>query len=156
MRKGVGQVKEFLLSRGISAQIVELGASAKNSQLAAKALGCTVGEIAKSVVFTGPRTMVVVLSGEKRVNLEKLSLVAGSKLTIASAEEVKTLTGYVDGGVPPFPHDDGIGLYPDLSLKTYPRVWAAAGEQNAVMQISVKELIETIGSDVVEVSSSAT
>lgn len=91
MKKGIGQVKEFLLSRGIIAQIVELGASTRNSQLAAKALGCTVGEIAKSVVFTGPRTMVVVLSGVKRVNLEKLSLVAGSKLRIASAEEVKTL-----------------------------------------------------------------
>lgn len=146
-------MKEFLLSRCISAQIVELGASTRNSQLAAKALGCTVDEIAKSVVFTGPRTMVVVLSGVKRVNLEKLSLVAGSKLRIASAEEVETLTGYVAGGVPPFPHDDGIGLYHDISLTTYPRVWAAAGEQNAVMQISVKELIETIGGAVVDVTS---
>lgn len=80
-------------------------------------------------------------------------MVAGSKLRIASAEEVKTLTGYLAGGVPPFPHDDGIGLYPDISLTTYPRVWAAAGEQNAVMQISVKELIETIGGAVVDVTS---
>lgn len=63
------------------------------------------------------------------------------------------VNGYVAGGVPPFPHDDGIGLYHDISLTTYPRVWAAAGEQNAVMQISVKELIETIGGAVVDVTS---
>ncbi len=153
MNKGIEQVKEFLLSRGIDAQIVELKASTRNSLLAAKALGCTVGEIAKSIVFTGRRTVVVVLSGVKRINLEKLSLIAGRELRVASAEEVKTMTGYVAGSVPPFPHDDGIGVYADISLTTYPSVWAAAGEQNAVMHVSVKELVETIGSAVVDVSS---
>ncbi len=153
MNKGIGQVKEFLLSRGINAQIVEVEATTRSSLLAAKALGCTVGEIAKSIVFTGRRTVVVVLSGVKRVKLEKLSLVAGSELRVASAEEVKTMTGYIAGGVPPFPHDDGIGVYADISLTTYPSVWAAAGEQNAVMRLSVKELMETIGNAVVDVTS---
>ncbi len=153
LAKGIERVKEFLVSRGINAQIVELQASTRNSQLAAEALGCTVGEIAKSVVFTGDRAVVVVLSGEKRVNAEKLSILAGSKLRVATAEEVKALTGYAVGGVPPFPHEGGIGLYPDVSLTNYPKVWTAAGEQNAVMHLSVNELIRIIGTAIVDVSS---
>jgi prolyl-tRNA editing enzyme YbaK/EbsC (Cys-tRNA(Pro) deacylase) len=153
LTKGIERVREFLLSRGINAQVVELDASTKSSQLAAQALGCSVGEIAKSVVFTGDRTVVVTLSGIRRVKLEKLAMIVGSKLRVASAEEVKTFTGYVAGGVPPFPHHEGIAVFPDASLTTYPRVWAAAGEQNDVMQLSVNELVRTIVSAVVDVSS---
>ena len=150
LTKGIERVREFLLSRGINAQVVELDASTKSSQLAVQALGCSVGEIAKSVVFTGYRTVVVTLSGIRRVKLEKLVMTVGSKLRVASAEEVKTLTGYDAGGVPLFPHYEGIGVFPDVSLTTYPRVWAAAGEQNAVMQLSVDELVRTIGRAVVD------
>lgn len=153
MTKGIERVREFLKSNGTNARIVEFEESTKNSQLAAQALGCTIGEIAKAVVFTGDQTAVIVLSGEKRVDAEKLTRVTGGRMRVASAEEVKRFTGYVAGGVPPFPHDNGIRVYPDASLTRYAKVWAAAGEQKAVMQLSVDELVRTLGTGIVDVSS---
>jgi prolyl-tRNA editing enzyme YbaK/EbsC (Cys-tRNA(Pro) deacylase) len=152
LTKGIERVREFFASKGLSVRVVELEESTKSSQLAAEALGCSVPEIAKSVVFTGPVTAVVVTSGDRRVDVEKLSCVVGEGMRIASAREVRDLTGYVAGGVPPFPHHPGILVFPDLSLRRFERVWAAAGEQNAVLQISVEDLVRTLGAPEMDLS----
>ncbi len=71
----------------MEAKIREFDESTKSSALAAEALGCTVGEIAKSVVFVGARTAVVIISGDKRVSLTKLGAALGDEVRIATAEE---------------------------------------------------------------------
>lgn len=136
----------------MSVDIREFDASTKNSALAAKALGCTVAEIAKSVVFRAAGAVVVVISGDKRVDTGKLSELTGGDVSVATPDEVRTLTGYPIGGVPPFPHLDGVRVYCDESLRRFENVWAAGGAPNVVFRISSKELVENVGGTPVDVA----
>lgn len=154
MVKGIERVKQFVTSRGLDARIVELPSSTRTSQLAAEALGCSVAEIAKSLVFTGGKSVVLVISGDKRVDIAKLRSLLGKDLQLASADEVKAVTSYTIGGVPPFPHEGEVTVYADISLGRFVRVWAAAGEPNAVMNLSVEELKRTLGTDFIDVAAS--
>lgn len=126
--------------------------STKNSALAAEVLGCTVAEIAKSVVFVGARTAVVIISGDKRVSLSKLGAALGDDVRIATPDEVRENTGYPIGGVPPFPHNEDVWVFADNSLTRFDYVWAAAGAPNAVFGIRSKDLIALLGTGVWELA----
>lgn len=149
---GIERVREFIEKRGIGAELRELDRSTRTSSLAAEALGCTVAEIAKSVVFVGMSVYVVVTSGDKKVSKERLSEAVGERVELASQERVEEATGYPVGGVPPFPHREGVRVVPDVSLLRFEHVWAAAGAPNAVFRIRTKELLDVIGSGPVDVS----
>lgn len=139
------RVAEYLLKSGVSYDLRDFDESTKNSALAAQALGCTVAEIAKSVVFLGTRTAVVTISGDKRVDSGKLAQAVGEPLRVATPEEVRRGTGYPVGGVPPFPHSPQILVFPDLSLTRFSEVWAAAGTPNAVFRIASSDLLKLVG-----------
>jgi prolyl-tRNA editing enzyme YbaK/EbsC (Cys-tRNA(Pro) deacylase) len=139
------KVAEYLSRSGIIFEIREFEESTKNSALAAQALGCSVAEIAKSVVFLGAKTAVVILSGDKKVDPTKLAKEAGGEMRIASADDVRERTGFPIGGVPPFPHNADVLVYPDRSLTRFDEVWAAAGTPNAVVKLSAKALIDHVG-----------
>jgi prolyl-tRNA editing enzyme YbaK/EbsC (Cys-tRNA(Pro) deacylase) len=111
-----------------------------------------VAEIAKSVVFSTGRGIVVVISGDKRVDSAKLSRLIRGELTFATATQVKQITGYPAGGVPPFPHYDGIRVLPDSSLGRFREVWAAAGLPNSVMKLATNDIIATLGAGLVDVA----
>ncbi|MDG6998453.1 MAG: YbaK/EbsC family protein [Nitrososphaerota archaeon] len=142
----VQRVRQYISSHSIDAEVrLVAPESTRTSHLAAESLGCTVAEIAKTIGFvrnsgekdTSP--ILVTLSGEKRVNLEKLAQYLGVPLPTLrkmNAEEVKSFTGYSIGGVPPFPHDANVKVLADESLFQFERVWAAAGSTNAVMKLS--------------------
>ena len=154
MSKGSRRVLEFVEEKGIDARIVTLGDSTQTSHLAAEALGCMVAEIAKSVVFlSGNSPVVVVISGDRRVDTKKLGAVVGAKVSNADAESVRLRTGYVIGGVPPFPHDSGVRVLLDRSLTRFDRVWSAAGTPHSVMSVAVPTLAETVGGGFVDVAS---
>jgi prolyl-tRNA editing enzyme YbaK/EbsC (Cys-tRNA(Pro) deacylase) len=104
-----------------------------------------VPEIAKSVVFVGKSTAVVVLSGDRRVDVPKLSQLAGEGLRVAKPDEVRDRTGFPIGGVPPFPHGEGVTVYPDSSLGRFQHVWAAAGTPNTVFRIGTSDLLRLVG-----------
>ncbi|MDA4114837.1 MAG: YbaK/EbsC family protein [Thaumarchaeota archaeon] len=142
---GIERVKRFVAQKGLDTAIQELDSTTRSSALAAQALGCSVAEIAKSVVFCGEQTVVVVISGDRRVDAGKLSKLVGSPLVVASPDEVRMKTGYVIGGVPPFPHNDRVLVFADSSLARFDQVWTASGAQNAVMKISTRALTATIG-----------
>jgi prolyl-tRNA editing enzyme YbaK/EbsC (Cys-tRNA(Pro) deacylase) len=151
MAKGKARVAGFLTERGIEARVVTLDDSTKTSQMAADALGCTVAEIAKSIVFAhGDSPLVVVISGDKRVDIRKLSATVGGRVSKADADWVRGRTGYVIGGVPPFPHDEGVRVLLDASLRRFRKVWAAAGDPNSVMNISVADIVAALGSEPVD------
>ena len=139
------RVREYASKKGLEAEIRILSPDATwTSALTAQALGCTVAEIAKSICFVDENTktgIVVVLSGEKRVDVSKLSRLNHTSLRKMNADEVKSITGYSIGGVPPFPHDSARVLI-DQSLFRFEHVWAAAGASNAVMKIKPMILIE--------------
>lgn len=139
------RVAGYLAASGVPFEIREFGESTKNSGLAAQALGCTVAEIAKSVVFVGKATAVVIISGDKRVDAAKLSKLVGEEMRVAKPDEVRERTGFPIGGVPPFPHAEGVVVLPDSSLTRFERVWGAAGTPNAVFRIASSDLIRLVG-----------
>jgi len=152
MARGSERVKRFLDERKIEVELAELDESTRTSQMAADALGCSVAQIAKSIVFVNGSVAVVVISGDKRVDERKLSNLLGCKVSIADAEKVRKRTGYVIGGVPPFPHDDGVKVYLDSSLRRYDTVWTAAGTPNSVFKVKVETLRSVLNSDFVHAS----
>ncbi len=150
--KGSKRVADYLKEKGIEARVVTLDESTRTSQLAADALGCTVAEIAKSIVFkVGEQAVVVVISGDRRVDAKKVGALLGTKVGNADAETVKVLTGYVIGGVPPFPHAPSVKVLLDGSLTRFEKVWAAAGTPNSVLNLSVAQLRGLVG-DFVDVA----
>jgi len=147
-----GRVSEYLSKAGAKYELREFDESTKNSALAAQALGCSSAEIAKSVVFVGEKTVIVIISGDKRVDGAKLAKVMGAELRVAKAEEVRERTGFPIGGVPPFPHGEGIAVLADASLTRFGRVWAAAGTPNSVFGIGTPDLLRLLGSNPVDVA----
>jgi prolyl-tRNA editing enzyme YbaK/EbsC (Cys-tRNA(Pro) deacylase) len=139
------RVAEYLSKSGAEFQLRDFDESTKNSSLAARVLGCTVAEIAKSVVFVGRQTVVVVISGDRRVDQGKLARATGEALRIAKPDEVRTRTRYTIGGVPPFPHDPEIVVFLDESLERFDHVWAAAGTPNSVFRIGTRDLLRLVG-----------
>lgn len=152
MRRGAEDVKSFLRERGVEAEVRELSESTRTSRMAAEALGCDIAQIAKSIVFIDGGAVVVVVSGDKRVDEGKLSQLIGRMVSLADAEAVRRYTGYMIGGVPPFPHGDNVRVLLDSSLKRFEHVWAAAGTPNSVFKIRVKDLKAILDTDFVDVS----
>jgi len=94
----------------------------------------------------------VIISGDKRVDGAKLARLMGFELRIAKADEVRDRTGFPIGGVPPFPHDEGVEVLADASLARFGHVWAAAGTPNSVFGIGTVELLRLLGSEPVDVA----
>jgi Cys-tRNA(Pro) deacylase len=127
----------------------------RTSQLAAHALGCSVSEIAKSIVVlvNNDFVYVVILSGDKRIDMGKLAKqVCAPNVLVANPEQVKQKTGYVIGGVPPFPHKGDVKLLIDESILKHSSVWAAAGAPNAVMKLYVNDLVRITSAQVADIA----
>ena len=152
MARGSKRLIQFVEEKGIETEVVILDSSTRTSQMAADSLGCEVAQIAKSIVFTGDSTVVVVISGDMRVDTSKLSAHLGWKAKIADADAVRNGTGYVIGGVPPFAHDPGVVVLLDSSLGRFDDVWAAAGTPHSVMRLRVSDLAEIVGGGFVDLA----
>jgi prolyl-tRNA editing enzyme YbaK/EbsC (Cys-tRNA(Pro) deacylase) len=142
---GQESVEGYLSKSGLNFEVRKFEESTKSSELAARVLGCTMAEIAKSVVFVGNGTAVVIISGDKKVDTLKLAKEAGEVMRVATPAEVKERTGFPIGGVPPFPHREGVLVYPDVSLTRFREVWAAAGTPNTVFRIGSSDLVRCLG-----------
>jgi len=151
MSRGLEIVRSFIDKLGVEAEIVEFKTTTKTSQLAADALNCTVAQIGKSIVFTNGSPIVVVISGDERVDVEKLSKLIGGKVKKANAMTVKEETGYTIGGVPPFPLPKNVVILIDASLERFEKVWVAAGTPNSVMKIRVDDLKKITQANIVKV-----
>lgn len=138
-------VEGYLSKSGLNVELRVFGESTKSSMLAAQALGCTMAEIAKGVVFVGKGTAVVIISGDKKVDPLKLAREAGEMMRVATPAEVEERTGFPIGGVPPFSHREGVLAYPDVSLTRFREVWAAPGTPNAVFRVGSSDLVGHIG-----------
>lgn len=140
------KVSGFLARSSVGYEMKDFDESTKSSALAAQVLRCTVPEIAKSVVFVaGEGTAVVIISGDKRVSLERVAQFLGEGARVASPDEVRGRTGFPVGGVPPFPHLEGVIVLPDHSLTRFSHVWAAAGTPNSVFKIRTNDLVRLVG-----------
>ena len=133
------RISQLLREAGVDTQVVEFEQTTRTSADAAAAIGCTVAEIAKSVVFRAIRSgqaVVVVASGANRVSEEKVAAKVGEPLARADAEFVRAATGYVIGGVAPIGHAQPVKLLLDEDLRQFARVWAAAGTPHTVFPLT--------------------
>lgn len=144
------RVQQLLLEASINTQVVEFEQPTRTSAEAASAIGCSIGEIAKSVVFrakTSGQAVVVVASGDNRVCEEKISRLVGEKLGRANADFVRESTGYVIGGVSPIGHANPVKILIDADLQRYDTVWAAAGTPFSVFPLSPDQLEKLTGAE---------
>lgn len=156
--EGFKRVSAALLARQHGHAPLWLEVAARSSQEAAEALGVSLGQIAKSVVFrrkADEQAVLVIASGDKRVDEKKLKALTGP-LGRADADYVKARTGFSIGGVSPlgFAPIEGAAqplLFVDRELFRFAEIWAAAGHPNGVFKMSPAELERLTGAPVVDV-----
>jgi Cys-tRNA(Pro) deacylase len=152
MKPAVQKVRSAIGELGLTGEVIELAVEARTSQQAADALGVTVGQIAKSLVFTVNKSpLLVIASGANRVDEGKLGKLTGGKVRRADPETVKQSTGYTIGGVPPFAHATSLPVYIDPDLLQYELIYAAAGAAECVFPLTPQELVRATGGQVIDV-----
>ena len=125
---------------------------AKTSASAAEHLGCEVAQIAKSIVLKAENPILVILSGDMRVDLKKLSEVIGEKAKLASPEYVLEEVGFIIGGVPPMGFDKPVRILMDKSVERFTEVFSSGGSRESILRISVDELKNATKCELVDVS----
>jgi prolyl-tRNA editing enzyme YbaK/EbsC (Cys-tRNA(Pro) deacylase) len=130
---------------GVDAELAvkEFPEGARTAIDAARAVGCELGQIVKSLVFVAAdRPVVALVSGANRLDEERLAAVAGEPVRKADAETARNATGYAIGGVPPFGHATDVPVFMDRDLLAYQVVWAAAGRPESVFESAPDRLRE--------------
>jgi prolyl-tRNA editing enzyme YbaK/EbsC (Cys-tRNA(Pro) deacylase) len=148
------KVQDALKALGFANQVVELQVTTRTSADAAHAVGCTVEQIAKSIVFEGKQTqkpILVIASGPNRVNKKKIEKLISEPLGKADVDYVRKHTGFVIGGVPPIGHLEKLEIFIDEDLLKHAGIWAAAGSPNAVFKLAPSELVKMTGGRVVSI-----
>jgi prolyl-tRNA editing enzyme YbaK/EbsC (Cys-tRNA(Pro) deacylase) len=146
------RVQEVLEDLGVSSRVTEMSATTRSAQDAARAVGCEVGQIAKSLVFKGAsshKAVLVVASGANRVNERALSRLLGEPVRKADADFVREATGFAIGGVPPVGHPQPLTVFIDEDLFHYADIWAAASTPQAVFKLTAQELLRITGGRVI-------
>jgi prolyl-tRNA editing enzyme YbaK/EbsC (Cys-tRNA(Pro) deacylase) len=129
---------------GLAVEIREFPEGTRTAVDAARAIGCQVGQIVKSLVFVAgrDRPFLALTSGPNRADTDRLStLMGGAPVRQAGAEEARDATGYAIGGTPPFGHPRPLTVFLDRDLVAYDEVWAAAGTPRSVFPITPGDLL---------------
>jgi Cys-tRNA(Pro) deacylase len=147
------RVQDYLKNHGYAHTVVEHEQSTRSSAEAAAAIGCTVAQIAKSLVFCtrqSKKPVMVIASGVNRVNTRSIAEKLGEPVDRADPDFVHTVTGYAIGGVPPVGHSQPVTIFIDEDLIQYSAIWAAAGAPTAVFALTPTELIAMTGGTVMK------
>ena len=139
----VERVAGFLRDTGAEARLEELPAGTPTAAAAADAVGCTLGQIVKSLVLVCDGTPVVVLvPGDRKADTGKVArLVEARRVTVARAHEVVEATGFEPGGVAPFPLERVAVVVVERTLLRHRTVWAGAGSDRHVVAVAPSELV---------------
>jgi prolyl-tRNA editing enzyme YbaK/EbsC (Cys-tRNA(Pro) deacylase) len=133
----VNRFEAWLESSDTGIAVKEFPEGTRTAVDAARAVGCELGQIVKSLVFVaGGRPVVALVSGANRLDERRLSAVAGEPVLKADAETARSATGYAIGGVPPFGHATDVPVFMDRDLLVHEVVWAAAGRPDSVFEIA--------------------
>jgi len=152
--KSVKRVEKFITNFDNKLKITVLETTARTAKDAAYSLKCEVGAIVKSLLFRADSDFLICLvPGDKRCSLNKLKKIINKKdVSMATAEEVKTITGFSIGGVAPVAHTKKLDILIDISLNRFEHVFAAAGHPNTIFKISYRRLIEITNGSEKEIS----
>ena len=140
---GAKRIQDALASLGSGLEVIELPHSTRSAAEAAAAIGCTVGQIAKSIVFRTVQAglpILVIASGANRINEARIAFLIGEPIEKADAGYVREKTGFAIGGIPPVGHAERIRTIIDQDLLGYREIWAAAGNPNAVFRLDPARL----------------
>ncbi|WP_073310730.1 YbaK/EbsC family protein [Halobaculum gomorrense] len=137
---------------GFEAAIEEFLEGTKTAADAAEAVGCSIAQIVKSLVFAADGEVIVMLTvGHNCVDTDGLASELGvDTVRTADPREVKEATGWSIGGVPPFGHESSVPTYLDESLLAHDRIWAAAGTPDAVFALTPDALCRIADPEPVE------
>ena len=135
-------------------KVVVLNTSARTAQEAASSLGCEVGAIIKSLLFKTENIYTLCLiAGDKKASLNKIKKTLNIKdASMATADDVKKITGYTIGGVSPIGHSNKIDILIDNSLERFSSLFAAAGHPNCVFKINFKNLQKITNGSIKEIA----
>ena len=139
---------------GLHPQARRFTEGTKTADDAARAIGCDVGQIVKSLVFLADAAAILALtSGSNRVDESKLAGVAGATaVRRATPEEARAATGFAVGGTPPFGHAGRVRAYCDEDLLGHDEVWAAAGTPDSVFPLTPADLVRLSGATVADIA----
>ncbi|CTQ33965.1 YbaK/EbsC family protein [Jannaschia rubra] len=150
MSRSLTRVTAALRVAGLTGAPVELG-DCRTAQAAADAVGCTVDQIAKSIVFTRSEGCALFLAaGGNQVDGVRASALAGGRLTRADADTVRAVTGFAIGGVSPVGHLTPVPMWLDARLMAFDVVWAAAGTPRHVFPVAPGDLLRITGATVAD------
>jgi prolyl-tRNA editing enzyme YbaK/EbsC (Cys-tRNA(Pro) deacylase) len=150
--RAVDRVERAAQERSLRIEVRRFPEGTKTAPDAARAVGCEVGQIVKSLVFMADGEPVLALtSGGNRADTAKLAALVGAReVRRATADEARAATGFAIGGTPPFGFPGPVRVLMDRDLLGYEEVWAAAGTPDSVFRIGPTELREAAGAEVVD------
>lgn len=155
LSKSARRFKQLLVERGHELEVVEMPDSTRTAEDAARAIGCSVPQIAKSLVFKGDESgtaILAIVSGSNQADTDKLATLAGERIGKAKADFVRAQTGYAIGGVPPTGHAQPLRTFIDADLLQFADIWAAAGTPRAVFRLPTTQLAALTGGAVADIS----
>lgn len=137
----IEKVRNYFKEQGIAERIQEFEISSATVALAAQALNCEEGRIAKTLSFrVGDRIILVVAAGDVKIDNAKYKARFGAKAKMLSPGEAELFIGHAVGGICPFAVNAGVETYLDVSLKRFPAVFPACGSSNSAIELSLEEL----------------
>lgn len=158
MSKSLNRVRTALEAAGLKPHILEMTTETRTAEQAAAAAGCSLDQIAKSIIFRGEATGHVVLfltAGGNRVDPGKASATAGQPLGKADADLIRTETGFAIGGVAPLGHLSPITCFFDPRLLDFGEVWGAAGTPRHIFAIDPQVLLTITGGQMADFTEQA-
>ncbi|NKX46006.1 YbaK/EbsC family protein [Roseicyclus persicicus] len=153
MSKSLKRVERALAEAGVEARVLEMAEGTRTAEDAARAAGCALDQIAKSIIFraeTHGDAVLFVTAGGNRVDAAKASALAGEPLGKAEAELIRAQTGFAIGGVAPVGHMSPIRAWFDPRLMEFDVVWAAAGTPRHVFPIAPSVLLRLSGAELAD------
>ena len=153
-KEPVKRVEKILRDFDPKLGIISLDTSARTALEAASSLGCEIGAIVKSLVFKTEKNFILCLvAGDKKASIKKIKSFLNLKdVSMASADDVKVVTGYTIGGVSPVGHLSKIDIFIDNSLQRFSSLFAAAGHPNCIFKLNFNQLKEITNGSIKELT----
>ncbi len=137
----VDKVKKYFAGYGMESRVLEFDVSSATVELAAAALNCEPGRIAKTLSFlVGEQPILIVSAGDVKIDNAKYKATFGKKAKMLTPEQVTELIGHAVGGVCPFAINPGVDIYLDASLKKYETAFPACGSSNSAIELTIPEM----------------
>lgn len=137
----VDKVKKYFAGYGMESRVLEFDVSSATVELAAAALNCEPGRIAKTLSFlVGEQPILIVSAGDVKIDNAKYKATFGKKAKMLTQGQVTELIGHAVGGVCPFAINPGVDIYLDASLKKYETAFPACGSSNSAIELTIPEM----------------